>query len=55
MGFYWQLLIPAIVLALFSDKIDIALKGDKKIKRLFILLNVILFVITVFFALKSIF
>ncbi len=55
MDFYWQLLIPAFVLALFSDKIDIALKGDKKIKKLFVFLSVLLFVITVFFALKAIF
>lgn len=48
MDFYWLFLIPAIVLALFSDKIDKFANGDKKIKKLFILLSVVISAICVF-------
>ena len=33
MNNYWWLLVPAIFLAIFSDKIDEAAKADKKLKK----------------------
>lgn len=33
MQLYWWLLIPAILLAIFSDRIDKAVKADKKLGK----------------------
>lgn len=33
MNNYWWLLVPAIFLAIFSDKIDEAVKADEKLKK----------------------
>lgn len=33
MGKYWLFLLPAIICALFADKIDAYTKSDKKLKK----------------------
>lgn len=37
---YWIFLIPAIVCALFADKIDAYAKADKKLKKVIIVFSV---------------
>lgn len=40
MNIYWWLLIPAIFLAIFSEKIDMAVKTDKKLKKVILVFSV---------------
>lgn len=40
MRIYWLFMIMAIVCALFSDKIDGAVKTDKKLKKVILVLSV---------------
>lgn len=40
MNIYWWLLIPAIFMAIFSEKIDIAVKADKKLKKVILVFSV---------------
>lgn len=36
---FWWLLIPAILLAIFSEKIDIAVKADNKLKKVILVFS----------------
>ena len=38
MNNYWWLLVPAIFLAIFSDKIDKAAKADEKLKKVILVI-----------------
>lgn len=38
MNNYWWLLVPAIFLAIFSDKIDEAVKADEKLKKVILVI-----------------
>lgn len=40
MKIYWIFVILAIVCALFSDKIDTAIKADKKLKKVIVIFSV---------------
>ncbi|WP_455544334.1 hypothetical protein [Intestinibacter sp.] len=37
---YWWFIIPAIILALMSDRIDVAVKGEKKVKKVLLACSV---------------
>ena len=46
MNEYWCFLIPAILLAIFSDKIDEAAKADEKLKKVILVICVGVVLIT---------
>ena len=48
------LMIVAIVCALFADRIDTAVKGDKKVKKVIVVFGVGVFLICVFAIVVSI-
>lgn len=54
MELYWWFLIPAIAMAIFSDKIDKAANADKKLKKWLIAACVILVLISVILIVKSV-
>lgn len=54
MQLYWLFLIPAIVLAIFSDKIDKAAHANKKLKKWLIGVCIILAVVTIALIVKSV-
>ncbi len=54
MQLYWLFLIPAIVLALFSDKIDKAANANKKLKKWLIAVCVILALVSIVLIVKSV-
>lgn len=51
---YWYFLIPGIIVALFSDKIDKAANANKKLKKWLIGLSAVLLVVIVLLIIKSI-
>ncbi len=40
MEMYWWFLIPAIILALMSERIDVAVKGEKKVKKVLLVCSI---------------
>jgi len=51
---YWPFLIPGIIVALFSDKIDKAVNANKKLKKWLFGLCAVLLVVIVLLIIKSI-
>lgn len=54
MEIYWLFLIPAIICALFADKMDQVVHADKKLKKVILALCTVLLLISALFILKSI-